>query len=281
MLLSLETLIPQDATHARLCEAMTLHARLCALWPQESMMYHLDFVTWLPDFSHDHRELLTAIPLWNGTDPTTVHVYVDGSSFANRHDQTPAEAGWAFIIVLQCDFSTPKFFFYGASACPLTSAAIPADMSLDVGELLSDALTAEATGMVWTQSWLMQSPFKCQHVVHYDNSTTGPYAAGSIFWDAPWEYTHVRDRICALRHCLQMTSKQISFEHEKAHSGALWSDLVDALAKSSAKGIIPPAALPPHVPALRRHPSLRLAWIAPQTDGSVPNPVYFNRIVSC
>lgn len=123
---------------------------------------------------------MSNFPVWDAEPVQQVCFFTDGSSYkANRHDTHGEIAGWAFVILLQCEVdSKASYRFYGVSYGQLTQGSTPHASSQSVGELVHDAMSAEAVAMIWAMAWLARSPFAAHTVYYYDNMTIGRCAAG-------------------------------------------------------------------------------------------------------
>lgn len=266
----LDASIPPDPFQVSMSQAVDSICDLCKFWPCDSMFWDLGFLDLLPDLNPEQRQLLHNTPTWTGDHVDAVHIYVDGSSFGlNRSDPATHEAGWAFIVLVQCNHA---FQFYGATSHILDKGNMYTNKCNSVGELLSDALSAEATGMIWVLAWTLQNPFHAPCWIHYDNCTVGQYAAGVHQWKATWEYQSLHRNIAALRHCLIMLHRLPFFQHQKSHDGHPWSDAVDALAKSVTKRIVVPHPLPQVVCAALNNPRFKFAWMHLLPSGQAPCP---------
>lgn len=181
--LHLDQLIPLNQQDRDLLDVPTIFETLCEPWSNEVLCRSISILEMLPDLSPEIATLLADISEWDGESVHQVHVFVDGSSF-DQLSQGSGPAAWAMIIVLECCHDhTNRYKFYGAASAELSFRP-----GLCVGERSLDALAAEAVAMIWTQAWVMQSTFEQHHVVHYDNSTIGPYAAGIASWRLTDEY---------------------------------------------------------------------------------------------
>lgn len=201
------------------------------------MFWDLGFLDLLPDLKPEQRQLLLNVPLWEGQHVDSVHIFVDGSSFGSFTDFSDHDAGWAFIVLVQCQ---EAMHFYGATANVLDKGSMYKNQSTNVGELLFDALSAEAAGMIWVLAWIFQNPFQVPCWICYDNCTIGQFASGVHQWRASWEYQYLHRNIEALRHCRLMLHRTPNFQHVKSHDDHPWSDAVDSLAKAVAKRIVVP-----------------------------------------
>eukprot|EP00438_Fugacium_kawagutii_P017753 Skav224498 [mRNA] locus=scaffold1478:110944:117147:- [translate_table: standard] len=243
---------------------------LCKFWPCDSMFWDLGFLDLLPDLDSSQRQLLHCVPVWTGETVDAVHIYVDGSSFGlNRQDLLNRDAGWAFIVLLQCEHAMR---FYGATSNTLDKGKMYTNQSNTVGELLSDALSAEAAGMIWVLAWTFQNPFHVPCIIHYDNCTVGQFASGENQWQPTWEYHYLRRNLEALRHCLLLMHRLPLFQHQKSHDNHPWSDAVDALAKAVTKRIVVPPPLPQDVCVALNNPRFQFAWMHLVPFGQVPCP---------
>eukprot|EP00438_Fugacium_kawagutii_P032538 Skav202156 [mRNA] locus=scaffold970:213497:215266:- [translate_table: standard] len=217
--------------------------------------------------------MLSIVPVWNREPVQKAHVFVDGSSFQNRSVPTSHYAAWSFIVVVECNVhDRVEMKFHSATSHPLPGAADHHETFLGLGEVLDDALTAEATGMIWTVVWILQSVIALDYEVHFDNNTIGQFMAGTAHWQASWEYTQIKSVLGALRNCLRYSGRHVVFSHVKAHDGSPWNELADALAKASAKGIIRPAAIPVKTATALRHPSLKFVWMELAGSAHLPKP---------
>lgn len=253
----------------------TLFEQLQQVWPDDALFFDIRLLHWLPDLDADTRSLLLTMPTWNQEPVNRIHMFVDGSSFdQNRLEAQSVGAGWGCVIIFECivDHHRNHHYFFGAMANPLTHASMDSMEALGVGELLHDALSAEAVGMLWTLAWVAQSPFNVPVDIHYDNQTIGPFAMGCSQWHAAWEYQRLHMNIQAWRHCLQAQGCQYKCHHVKAHAGIPWSECVDALAKAAAKQILPRLNLPQHVSHVMGDRMFRFSWMSVGQTGQLPHP---------
>ena len=274
-ILSLDQTIPQPTQDECISNMISRFHELRHPWPENACYWTLDFLALLPDLNHEHLSLLSLVPIWNQEDVEHVHIFVDGSSFdMNRHEPGSQAAAWAFIVVLQCTHHTQDrcYRFYCAMSRPLTGSHSALDSVQDVGELLHDALSSEAVGMIWAMSWWIQAPFDCKATFHYDNSTVGPFSSGLSRWNATWEYQRLRQNLTTLRHFAQAIGKVFGHQHLKAHVGHPWSEAVDAAAKAAAKGILVPLGPIDQLSRALNHPYAYMAWMAFSPQNVFPRP---------
>ena len=271
--LCLDQLLHWTCEEILLHESQYLFATLCEPWPKTSCFWTLNFVDFLPDMPTVSSSWIRSTPLWTGCDVKSVHIYVDGSSFpSNRPSPSCDHAGWAFIVLVECaEPSNDMFQFFCASCGPLVASS-DISPSVDVGELLHDSLSAEATAMIWTLAWVCQSPFAVPTHIHFDNMTVGMFTAGLHSWHASWEYVKLSTALTNLRQCLQVAGRVLPFEHQKSHCNHPWSDLVDAVAKAVAKSILFPMDLPSHVSRVVKHPAFKFTWLTMIDAQTVPKP---------
>eukprot|EP00438_Fugacium_kawagutii_P015143 Skav220612 [mRNA] locus=scaffold507:296315:302257:- [translate_table: standard] len=190
-------------------------------------------------------------------------------------------AAWAFVIVLECEHHGSSCYrYYGAFSSPLTSAIIEAHSFADVGEVLNDALSAEAVGMIWAMAWVTQHRFRCPSVIHFDNNTVGNHAAGLAQWNPTWEYEKLHRALTAIRHIHQTIGLSVRFQHVKSHNGHPWNEAVDSIAKATAKRIIYGVHMPSHVSKLLQHPYIGMAWMY-LTDTATPKPHALRASFAC
>eukprot|EP00438_Fugacium_kawagutii_P003075 Skav220259 [mRNA] locus=scaffold1696:422156:429340:+ [translate_table: standard] len=245
-----------------------MYAALCQPWTSDSVNWTLDFVSMLPDLRAGLRDYMTCFPLWSFEHVRHFHVYVDGSSYQpNRQAHSEDRAGWAFVVVAESgELHHSNFCFFCAAYGPLTAGNVPADLDASLGEVLHDALSAEAVGMLWAMAWLAQNPHKAMTTFYYDNSTVGLCASGHGIWNATWEYVKLHDALCSIRHCLRAAGVSFDHVHQKSHVEHPWSDLVDA----TAKDILPPLRFPSEVVKILRSPSFQYAWMSLHDSSSIP-----------
>lgn len=272
--LNLECAIEMPTQDRALQDAAQRFWTLTHEWHPDSLYWDLGFLQILPDMPHDYRELLSTVPIWQGEPVTHVHVFIDGSSFLlNRHEHSIDHAAWAFIVILQCQGGNGCCFrFYCAKSQALARANVDRTQCVDVGEVLPDALSAEAVGMIWTFAWIAQQPFSCPTTVHYDNVTIGGFASGHSQWNATWEYLKLKDNLAAMKYFLQVIGKSFQCAHLKSHAGYPWSEAVDSLAKATAKGIMPSLRHLPCISAALRTRYAAYAWMDFWDSGLVPKP---------
>ena len=273
-IIRLEEQLQWTSQENALLESHMLFKQLSQRWPFTAAFWNLDFMDLLPDIPPEAKYVLQEVRPWTSSDVCAVHIYVDGSSFANtKSNQADAVAGWAFTVVVERREShSNKFQFYCASCGPLMSDTMPNACAFDVGELLHDSLSAEAVAMIWTLSWVTQMPFQAPVIIYYDNMTIGHFSSGRASWNASWEYAKLHSALSALRQCLQAQGRSVGFEHQKSHCKHPWSDLVDAIAKAAAKRILHPLQLPLHVPRVVTHVAFKFAWLALLPQDEIPFP---------
>ena len=261
-----------NSREQHLFESQQLFQQLSQPWPDTALLWTLDFMDFLPDLSQATASILRTCQVWRSCPVTAIHIYVDGSSFgSNRPDQAGQAAGWAFIVLTECQSNdNDKFQFLCASGGPLSPACSNSYEHVDVGELLYDSTSAEAVAMIWTLSWISQMSFRVPAHIHYDNQTIGQFTAGVASWTASWEYAKLHARLGSLRQCLQAKGQILEFEHQKSHCNHPWSDLVDATAKAAAKNVVFPLDQPSHVSQVLRHPAFCFAWISLLSSEHVP-----------
>ena len=258
-----------DALHG----ASSLFERLCVPWPDNCLIRDNNFVMMLPDLSPEIQWIFKDLPVWQDDPVAEVHIYVDGSCFENRQQKQFESAAWAFIVIVKSATSDSDCCqFFAAVSNPLSEADMSANEFYGVGELTKDPLSAEAAGMLMVQTWICQSPFKCLHVVHYDNCTVGKCAEGTAQWHAKWEHERIHTNLCAMRHCLEAIKQRIRYEHVKAHDGNPMNEVADSLAKATAKGIFGKHPLPVDISRVMHHRHFKYAWMAVSSTSVIPKP---------
>ena len=271
--LVLADLISFTHTENALDQAASLFKALCEPWPEDSMIRNSRFVEFLPDLDVNIRSLFQDLPTWESDPVEAVHIYVDGSSFQTRNQPDSQQAAWAFVIVLQCrSDGRTNHQFYAATSSTLATAAMPSSSFHGVGELDFDPLSAEASGMVMVMSWIFQSPFSCNHTVHYDSCTIGEFSAGHSRWQAGWQHAYLHTNLSALRHYIRATQQPVTFEHVKAHIGNPINEVADALAKATAKGITNSMPLPAAISKVMLNRFFKFAWMSVSDPAIVPKP---------
>ena len=276
--LSLDRLIPMTAQDKGLESASHLFEQLQQPWPPESMAWNLDFIEELPDLQPEIKYVLRQLPLWCfSCEPiAAVHIYVDGSSFENRQTMQDSMAAWAFIIMIEhVNNEGACHSFYAATSHCLSPARSNCHQFRGVGELTTDPASTESVAMIMAMAWIAQSPFDCPHTIHFDSCTVGYFAAGESQWNAGWEHATLRQNITALRHCFQAVGYDVRFAHVKAHEGHPLNEAVDALAKATAKRIVPPFDLPCLVSTILLNRYMPYAWISLANPAAVPTPFGF------
>ena len=271
--LNLDALIPMSHQETSMHQAKDLYQQLSTPWPDSAMLWGHNFVDMLPDLDPTIRSMVQSCTEWKGEHVECVHVYIDGSSYQNRQMPTESQAAWAFIVVLQCRIANNECSrILGATSHRLSHSNMNASEYFGVGELTMDALSAEAAGMINALSWISQSPFTCKHVVHYDNATIGQFSAGSTQWNADWEHSQLKQNLASLRHCLQKKGLPVEYQHVKAHEGHPMNECADALAKSTAKGILLSMPIPVWISKIMHHRNFKFAWMALAPPAEVPLP---------
>ena len=272
--LSLNELIDFSQTDNALHHVTQLFHQLCQPWPRNSMIWESNFVQLLPDLNPGLRHVFQELPIWQYDDVDSVHIYVDGSSFKNRDVPHPDQAAWAFVIIVQCPHSeTAMNQYYAATYSPLSTATMSKTEYHGVGELNFDSQSSEASGMIMAMCWTLQSPFQCQHVIHYDNTTIGLFAAGIQRWEAGWEHEYLHSNLHSLRHLFHVIGLDVLYEHVKAHDQHPMNEVADSLAKATAKGIMPVLALPAIVSQVMMNRHFRYTWMTASNPAVIPRPL--------
>ena len=271
--LNLDELLPMNSQETAMHQSRHLVNQLCQKWPDSAMLWGHSFVDLLPDLHPTMRHMIQSCPEWKGESVDRVHLYIDGSSFQNRHPPHNSQAAWAVIVVLQCRIDdNVSSRMLGAMSHRLSHSNMSALTYYGVGELAMDALSAEAVGMIIAMSWILQSPFSCWHIIHYDNATIGQFAEGSIDWQADWEHIQLKHNLAALRHCFQMQHMPVAYQHVKAHEGHPMNECADALAKATAKGVLLDLPIPVWISNVMHHRSFKFAWMSLAPKAQVPHP---------
>eukprot|EP00438_Fugacium_kawagutii_P033166 Skav231894 [mRNA] locus=scaffold960:47823:50796:+ [translate_table: standard] len=257
-----------------LADAPSLFRQLQQFWPDQSMFRTLDFLNLSPDIEESILHMVQSVPRWTCEQVSHVHVYVDGSSFDSCNSESPiSSAAWAFVVVLDCPHATTcSTRFFGASFHALSAASTPDSLFYGVGEVLHDALSAEAAGMIVALCWCAQCPFDADITVHYDNQTVGGFASGGQRWTCSWEYQTLKDNLAALRNCHGLLKRSLDFEHQKSHVGHPWSEVVDCTAKLAAKGILFGLPIPVVISKIMNHSSFKMAWMGLLDSRTMPTP---------
>ena len=274
-ILQLDHLIPMTAQDQGLESASQLFQKLQQQWPQTSMAWTFDFLEELPDLQPEIKHVVRQLPLWRcRCDPVVaVHIYVDGSSFENCNVLQNSLAAWAFIVMTEhVTNDSASHSFYAATSHCLSSARSANHQFRGVGELTSDPASTESVAMIMAMTWIAQSPFDCPHTIHYDSCTVGHFAAGESQWNAGWEHDILKQNITAMRHCFQAIGWDVRFAHVKAHEGHPINETVDALAKATAKKVVPSFELPCHLSTVLLNRYMPFAWISLTNAAAVPTP---------
>ena len=226
-------------------------------WPLEFLTCDLAAAAQiLPDLSQELRCFFQDCRRWNGETVYQMHLFTDGSA----SDHTPA--AWALVVVYECwdaNAQKPIFLFRGFAGAVLQSFDSWVRHGPNVGEMLSDALSAELVGLVWALGWSVQDS-TCIHVhFHYDSLAAGQGVFG--LWNPPKgdSYELLVKSATSLRQILACRAT-CQGQHIKAHSGCPWNELADAVAKAIAKGVLPSVALPSCLPAFLHHALVEHAW---------------------
>ena len=194
----------------------------------------------------------------------------------NRHSSNGTSGAWAFIVLLEChDQDNVTYRFHSATSQPPSQSNMNAEHYHGVGELIADATSAEAAGMIAVQCWIIQSQFCCPHNIYFGNKTIGDFAAGKSQWNAKWEHSQLCDNLATLRHCLQADRRELHYSHVKAHEGHPINEAVDNMAKSTVRGILPVPKLPADLSKVLLNRSFKYAWIHLVNPANVPWPAAF------
>ena len=271
--LTLNDLVPFTSQDNALYQASDLYQELCQPWPPDSMMWNPTFVDFLPDLDPILRSWFLEMPTWQDEPITAIELYVDGSSFLNRYETHEVCAAWGFIVIFHC-MSNEQYQhkFYAATTHQLSHGNMPAASFTGCGEISHDPASAEAAGMLAAMSWVAQATWRCPYIIHYDNCTIGNWASGQAQWHPTWDQDQLATNISALRHCFEVTQKQVSYAHVKAHEGHPINEAVDALAKATARGIIPNMPIPPWVSNTMMNRHFRYTWMNLANSAEIPKP---------
>lgn len=282
MTLCLDSIIEPHPMDRRLQNTTDAFAELCQPWPLDALVTDPAFVEFLPSLHCAHRWFIQTVPPWHQEPVVSVPIFVDGSSYQNRNESLPSPAAWAFIVVLQCQLSDNDvgYRFFGAVSQMLATASQAPSTVPDVGELLTDLLTAEATGMTWVLVWLLQSQFTQHAFIHYDNTTVGGFTSGQPQWQETWEFSTLKRNLGALRHYLVAQGRSFECCHLKSHDQHPWSEAADALAKATALRTWIPGQLPMIVATALRSSHVEHAWTSLAHSVEMPSPSAFRATFS-
>ena len=277
--LQLSDLLEFSRQEESLSQVEILFPKLQTRWPEEAFQWSWDFLELLPEMPQVLKFSLRNIPSWKGEQVEAVHIYVDGSSMTNRQGDREAVGAWAFIVLLQCRINCNETYrFYVATTHALQEANMTSHEFHGFGEILHDSTSAEASGMIAVQCWIRQSPFRCEHHVHYDNKVIGELAAGRAKWNATWEHSQLRDNISSLRHCLTAQGIDVKYSHVKAHTGHPINEAVDNMAKATVRGILPKLAIPLALSQVMQNRNFKHVWIMLVNSSTVPKPSSFHAV---
>ena len=271
--LHLDELLPMPFVDKSLAMTQELWETLRNPWPEHATFDTWDFLDLLPDLQPQFRSVLQDVPVWQGEPVNQVSIFVDGSSYSNRHEPNNAMAAWALAVVYECQVNGAPHRFRCASHHRLSEAIEDSESFLGIGEFCHDSLSSEAVSMAWALVWILQSGLNCQFEVFYDNCTIGQFVAGQAQWRCTWEYQPLKRVLSALRSALHVSGIDVKFSHVKSHTGSPWNELVDSVAKSSVKGILPELDLPCKVATALRNPRIGYLWMEVAQSSSPPKPV--------
>ena len=235
-------------------------------WPSDFLWTDLEVAAQLlPDLAPELQSFLLSCPNWHGEPIKAIHLFTDGSA------STSNPAAWSLVVVFECwldDRTFTKFCFRGFAGSTLQSLEEWIRHGSNVGEVEADALSAELCGLVWALGWALQAGPTVEFHFHYDNVSAGHGAFGQ--WNPPvgQAYSQLVKSVTGLRQILS-SSAPCTGHHIKAHSGAPWNELADAVAKALAKGILCSTVLPLALPKLLHHPMLAHAWTEVAVNAAV------------
>ena len=279
--LALSDLIPLTQEEQMLADTRELWETLCAPWPDSSMHDDPVLLDFLPDLDPQCRTFLKSIPRWKDEKICKVNIFVNGSSYSNRPEPSDAVAAWAFVVMYEVEDSQMPFHYRGVVYRHLSSANEPSESFLGIGEFCHDSLSAEAVAMVWTLTWILQSGLIHEFEVFYDNCTIGQFMSGHAQWKCTWEYIRLKTVLSAIRSCLHVAKIPVTFSHVKSHSGLPWNEMVDSVAKTTAKRILPVPFLPAQVAKALRHPRLGYMWMELANSYAIPRPIALKATFGC
>ena len=275
IVLSLDAALPMPLVDKPFEELGAAFDALRQPWPEESVLWDLSLLEHLPDLDASMADVLRTVPVWNGEEVLSVHIFVDGSALDTiGEDVVTAPAAWSFACLLKCrvfDMSF-AFRFYCLTMHRLSHGNEDAHLASSVGELSNDPMSAEAVGMIWVLSWIAQSPFAVPHEVLFDNRCIGYFAAGLSEWVCSWVHERLHKAITSLRQFLQQAGAVLMFTHVHAHQHNPWNSLVDAVARALARGTVFERPLPSNYP----RPQALRAMFACEGPGDMvcPDPTW-------
>ena len=240
-------------------------------WPVDFLSWDLfAAISFLPDLSPELRCIFADCHHWNGETVEQIHLFTDGSA----SEANPS--AWALVVIYECwspESQQMRFLFRGFAGAILTDFSSWISHGPNVGEFQSDALSAELVGIIWALGWALQDSTCSVVHFHYDNLAAGQGVFG--LWNPPKGEPYAR--LVKSATCLrQVLACQVECHghHIKAHSGAPWNELADAIAKAVSKGVILSVDLPRCLPRFLHHAMIEHAW----TEAAPTEP---NDIRSC
>ena len=197
----------------------------------------------------------------------SVQIFVDGS-YSPEH-QT---AAWAFVAIGTRDDDREVWIGWEASVLATSS-----DSPQWIGAECHNAYQAELSSIFHAAWWSLSIPFDIEVSFHFDNKSAGYIAQGH--WvphtsiSLPRSVRAVHQFLATLRDGDERVKPM--YTHVKAHSGNIYNDLVDAVAKDAVRQKITCVDVPDirhlvqgSIPSLERFP---LVWKFYRDDPQYPS----------
>ena len=154
----------------------------------------------------------------------TIHIFTDGSSRFNEDRQ---QASFAFTVFGFDPSCEPMHFFLGWFA---REVALDPNDTTYTGARIANAKEAEASALLWSHIWLLQSGISKPVYFNYDALIAGNVMQGSWHVDEHWTQGLKLRELALLSQALRVGCVHV-YEHCKAHSLQPCNELTDALAK--------------------------------------------------
>ena len=199
--------------------------------------------------------------------PDCLLIYTDGS--ANSQGSSALDAApcsWSFAVWAQC---ATQHFLIGFAA----AQASPCHTPYHLLEEDDTALTGEFLALAWALTWLADSGRRLSATAsfHYDALAAGQGVFGAASLPGPGPYERLSGFCVSLRQYVQ-TWVALSHAHVAGHSGHLYNELVDQLAKRARRLPDDPRdrCLPTWPAKLCQHPQAAWAWAVGSSQLDMP-----------
>ena len=193
--------------------------------------------------------------------PRAIHIYTDGSQCQDKDHNS--FAAWAFTVELEYEGPNgSNYLLIGYEAASLQRSQLS---DLFIGEEHFDSMEAEACAIFWALGWIAAWKDDCEidTVLHVD--CMAALYASSADWRIPvrmGQPCKISQKARYLAQLLEAEGRKITYEHIKAHEGALGNEAADSVARSIARGNFGPMGeRSPWIKQLAMHKDLKHIWM--------------------